>query len=175
MNILAANAIVYLNRYLVFLRQLFVKHKYAYLLVDILKWEILAYAFSLVGGYSATLCYMFLIVYEVMRFTLMNKNILIDILMFIIPASFIYLSGKHGIIFLLPFISLFINMVVKPLLKKYKKENKYPDILIDLLMCIYAYKYYLIVLFIFELFKVIFPIVGSSIKNITDFTNKKIN
>ena len=80
MNILAANAIVYLNRYLVFLRQLFVKHKYAYLLVDILKWEILAYAFSLVGGYSATLCYMFLIVYEVMKFTLMNKNILIDIL-----------------------------------------------------------------------------------------------
>ncbi|MBR5663012.1 MAG: hypothetical protein IKX00_05175 [Bacilli bacterium] len=175
MNILLANVIVYLNRYLVFFKSLFIKHKYAYLLIDILKWEILAYAFSLVGGYSATLCYMFLIVYEVMKFTLMNKNILIDILVFIIPASFIYLSGKHGIIFLLPFIALFINMVIKPILRKYKKDNKYTDILIDLLICIYAYQYKLIVLFIFELFKVIFPVVGTSIKNITTFANKRIN
>ena len=154
---------------------LFKKSKYAYLLVDILKWEILAYAFSLVKGYSATLCYMFLILYEVMKFTKMNKNILIDTLMFIIPASFIYLSGKHSLIFLLPFIALFINMVIKPILRKYNKDTKHFDILIDLLIAIYAYKYHLIVLFIFEVFKIVFPIIGSSIKNITNFANKRIN
>ena len=123
MNILVANVIVYLTRYAIIIRQFF-KSKYVNLLMEIFKWEILAYAFSLVGGYSATLCYMFLIVYEVMKFTLMSKNVLIDILTFIIPASFIYLSEKYNIIFLLPFIALFINMVLKPILHKSKKSFK---------------------------------------------------
>ena len=174
MDILIANVIIYLTRYAVIIRQFF-KSKYVYLLMEMLKWEIYAYAFSLVGGYSATLCYMFLILYEAMKFTLMNKNILIDLLMFIIPASFIYLSGKYNIIFLLPFMALFINMVLKPILKKYKKDNKYVNMSIDLLICIYSYNYHLIVLFIFKLFQIIFPILGTSIKSLTDFTNKKIN
>lgn len=174
MNYIAANIIVYLMRYAIVVRQFF-KNKYIYLLMNILKWEILAYAFSLVGGYNATLCYMFLIVYEVMKFTNMSKNILIDVLMFIIPASFIYLSGKYHIMFLLPFIALFINMVLKQILHKYKKDNKYMDMLINLLACIYSYNYHLYVLFIFKLFQIIFPIVGTSIKGVTDFANKKIN
>lgn len=174
MNILVANVIVYLTRYAIIIRQFF-KSKYVNLLMEILKWEILAYAFSLVGGYSATLCYMFLIVYEVMKFTLMSKNILIDILTFIIPASFIYLSGKYNIIFLLPFIALFVNMVLKPILHKYKKDSKYINISIDVLMCIYSYNYHLYVLFIFKLFQIIFPIVGTSVKSLTDFANKRIN
>lgn len=174
MNILYANIIVYLTRYAVLIRQFF-KSKYVYALTEVLKWEILAYSFSLVKGYSAVICYMFLIVYEVMKFTLVNKSILIDLIVFLIAASFIYLSKKYSIFHLLPFIALFINMVLKPILKKVKKENKYTTMSIDLLMCIYAYKYQLYVLFIFNLFKIIFPIIGSSIKNVTDFANKRIN
>lgn len=174
MDILAANVIVYLTRYAILIRQFF-KSKYVYLLMNILKWEIFSYAFSLVKGYTGTLCYMFLIVYEVMKFTLMNKNILIDVMMYILFASFIYLGGKYSIIHLLPYIALFINMVLKPIFKQIKKDNKYINISIDLLICIYAYHYHLIVLFIFNIFKIIFPIIGTSIKSVTDFANKRIN
>lgn len=173
MDILAANVIVYLTRYAVIIRQFF-KSNYVRLLIEILKWEILAYSFSLVKGYTATLCYMFLIIYEVMKFTKMNKSILIDILMYLLFASFIYLGGKYSIFHLLPYIALFLNMVLKPILNKYKKNTEFVSMIIDLLICIYAYRFSLYVLFIFNVFKIIFPILGTSIKSLTDFANKRI-
>lgn len=173
MDILLSNIIVYLTRYVAIARQFF-KSKYIKLGIDILKWEIMAYAFTLVGGYSATLCYMYLIVYEVMKFTQVSKVTLFDIAVYLTCVAFIYFSHKYNIIFLLPFIALFINMVLKPIFKNKLKYHIYFNMLIDLAICIYSYKYHLYVLFIFNVFKIVFPIIGGSIKNITDYANKKI-
>lgn len=172
MNILYANIIVYLTRYVTILRCFF-RNKTIKLLIDMFKWGVIAYAFTLVKGYSVTLCYMFLIVYEVMKFIKINKIILFDIAIFMICASFIFFSNRFSLFYLLPYVALFINMVLKPMLKpKYKKYN---DFLINIIICAFSYYYHIYVLFIFRLLSLIFPMVGASVKKITNYTDMKTN
>ena len=172
MNILTANIVVYLTRYAALIRQFF-KNKYIVLFIESLKWALFAYVFYILKGYGVTLCYMYLIIYEAMKKFKMNKNVLINLLVFLTSLLFLYFSGKYYLFYVLPFVALFINMVLKTLFKN--KYNKYFDVLINIIICVYSYKYRLYVLFIFKLFEIIFPAVGCSIKSLTDYTNKKIN
>ena len=172
MNILTANIAVYLTRYAVLIRQFF-KNKYIVLFITSLKWALFAYAFYILQGYGATICYMYLIIYEAMKKFKMNKNVFINLIIFLSSLLILYFSGKYYLFYILPFIALFINMVIKPLFKS--KYKKYFNALINIIVCIYSYNYYLYVLFIFKLFQIIFPAVGCSIKSLTDYTNRKIN
>jgi hypothetical protein len=172
MNIILANVIVYLTRYAFFIRHLF-RNYYIKTTIGALKWAVIAYAFSLVGGYYAVICYTALIVYELLKMLKLNKYILINTLLYVTSLSFIYFTKEYGVISLLPFGALFIKIILKPILKN--KDNKYTDLIINLIICVYSYKYYLIVLFIYKVFEILFPAIGNTIKGITDYTNKKTN
>ena len=172
MDILTTNIVVYLTRYAALIRQFF-KNKYIVLFIESLKWTLFAYAFYILKGYGVTICYMYLIIYEAMKKFKMNKNVLINLLVFLTSLLILYFSGNYYLFYILPFIALFINMVLKILFKN--KYNKYFDVLINIIICVYSYKYRLYVLFIFKLFEIIFPVAGGSVKSLTDFANKKIN
>lgn len=172
MNILLANIIIYLTRYAFFIRHLF-KNYYIKTTIGALKWAVIGYAFSLVNGYYGLICYTALIIYELLKMLKLSKYILVNSLLFILAISFIYFNREYGVINLLLFIALFIKIILKPMLKN--KDNKYTDFIINLIICVYSYKYHLYVLFIYKVFDILFPAIGNTIKGVTDYANKRIN
>ena len=142
-------------------------------IIDSLKWAIIAYSFYMVGGYTATLCYMLLIVYEVMKLKKLHKNIFLNLILFLTSVIFLYLGGKYNLMTILPIISLFLYTVINAIYKY--KYNKYVTFIVNLLIAVYSYNYMLYVLFVYKVMEIVFPFAGGSIKKVTDYFNKKIN
>ena len=170
MNIIFANIIVYFTRYAFMIRHFF-KNYYIRTTLGVLKWACIAYAFTLVDGFYGTICYLALMIYELLKMFKLNRYIFINTALFILSLSFVYITKIYGVFALLPFVALFVKIILKPILKN--KDNRYTDLIIDLVICVYSYKYYLFVLFIFKVFEILFPTIANSIKGITDYTNKR--
>ena len=81
MEILFANLIVYLTRYAFIIRHFF-RNYYIKKSLGILKWACIAYAFTLVNGFYGTICYLFLMIYELLTMLNLNKNILVNAILF---------------------------------------------------------------------------------------------
>lgn len=171
MNVITANIIIYLTRYAYFIRALF-KNRYIRILIDILKWGIFAYAFFLVKGYSATLCYLALIIYEAFKVNKITSHYIFKVLLFLLTVSTIYIAKKYSFIILLPYVALFLFLIIKPLFKKAKQKN-IVDIICNVIICIVSYNYQLYVLFVFKVMEIAFPAIGNTLRGITEYTNKR--
>ena len=172
MNELYVNVLFVLTWYLSFSKGLF-RSSLITSLISALCYYLYGYGFYLVSAYAGCIIFFlytlkpFKTTYKIFE-KLIGKIFLTILILFIICRYEIV-----NIIHLLPYISFLILLWTNKKFKN-KKVNFIINLISDVLIMVYAYKYHVYALFIYKVYNYVFRVAGGSLKKMVDYTNKKI-